>query len=317
MSNQTIYRVACRHKPYAQIGNAMLRDQRMSIEARGALAMILTYPSDWTISLAWLCHQAGVGRDKARGMIREMEAAGYCIRKRRREKGGTLGGYEFIFTDEPGALAQPAPENPSVVITSDGKPVTGQPAPENPTHSKEINKEPKNVTNTPPTPSQARGRPRQVKSALPSDWQLPDAWHQWAREQCPQRSLWISSEAEKFRDHFVGTAGRKADWAAAWRNWWRRACEAPVPKGTMRAPAKPVPPDEELRAPVWSALDDDDVRVYRTDTPEFGRYIAELRDAGEPGEAERIQRRGWVKLRPSAATAGTVAARIVRRAKVA
>jgi hypothetical protein len=33
-SDQTIFRVASRHKPYAMLGNAMLRDKRLSFEAR-------------------------------------------------------------------------------------------------------------------------------------------------------------------------------------------------------------------------------------------------------------------------------------------
>lgn len=90
-------------------------------------------------------------------------------------------------------------------------------------------------SNTPPSPSQARGRPRKPKSLLPEDWRLPDGWRAWAKAHCPGRALWISSEADKFRDHFLGTAGRKADWAAAWRLWWRRACEAPAPRGKTRA----------------------------------------------------------------------------------
>jgi len=156
---RTIYRVACRHKPYSQIGNAMLRDTRLSIEARGALAMMLSYPSNWQVTLSWLCQMAGVGRDKARGILAELEEFKYCIRTRLRKKDGQLGSYEYLFTDEPAAIADataPGPENPSVEATSDWKPVTGQPGPENPTPSKE-GKTPKKVTNT-PTPHGAGGR---------------------------------------------------------------------------------------------------------------------------------------------------------------
>src|SRR5262249_11544115 len=97
---QTIFRVASRHKPYAQIGNAMLRDTRLSFAARGALAMILSYPPDWQFNLACLCKEGDIGRDKARSIIRELADCGYCQRSQVRNGDGTLGRVEYVFTDE-------------------------------------------------------------------------------------------------------------------------------------------------------------------------------------------------------------------------
>jgi hypothetical protein len=131
-NEQTIFRVASRHKPFAQLGNGMLRDTRLSFEARGVLAFILSFPSDWEFGLAWLCRDQGIGRDRARRIIREHVATGYCHRERGRNADGTLSAYEYVFTDEPGSIAPPAPEKASVV-TTDVKPVTGEPAPANPT----------------------------------------------------------------------------------------------------------------------------------------------------------------------------------------
>jgi hypothetical protein len=135
-TDRTIFRVASRHKPYAQLGNAMLRDTRLSFEARGVLAFILTYPSNWQFGLAWLCRDQAIGRDRARRIIREHVAVGYCQRGRTRNADGTLGAYEYVFTDEPECLP-PQPEKASVV-TTDGKPVTGQPALANPTPTKTV-----------------------------------------------------------------------------------------------------------------------------------------------------------------------------------
>lgn len=86
-THRTIFRVANRHKPYAQLGNAMLRDSRLSFEARGVLAFILTYPSNWQFGLAWLCRNQGIGRDRARRIIKEHVAVGYCQRGRGRNPG--------------------------------------------------------------------------------------------------------------------------------------------------------------------------------------------------------------------------------------
>jgi hypothetical protein len=68
-------------------------------------------------------------------------------------------------------------------------------------------------------------RARTVKSLLPDDWMLPSEWRQWAERDAPGMASLISREADKFRDHWRTTAGRKADWAATWRNWWRRAVD--------------------------------------------------------------------------------------------
>ena len=122
---RTIFRIASRHKPFAQLGNGMLRDQRLSLEARGALSFILSYPENWKFHEAWFCRETGIGRDKARRIIRELLDVGYCHRRRRRAPDGTLGAAEYIFTDEPGEIAgwstwskprtQPMARNPPLV----------------------------------------------------------------------------------------------------------------------------------------------------------------------------------------------------------
>jgi hypothetical protein len=49
---RTIIRVASRDVPFAQIANDMLRDTRISREAAGVLAFILTWPEDWHVTFA-------------------------------------------------------------------------------------------------------------------------------------------------------------------------------------------------------------------------------------------------------------------------
>lgn len=148
---QTIFRVANRHKPYSQLGNAMIRDGRLSWEARAILSYILSFPTDWQFSLGWFCKETQTGRDKARRVVRELVDAGYCVRGRQRKSDGKLGPYEYVFTDEPepvediGKEPAPQPEKASVVHvdepapenTTVGSPVTGQPALANPSLYKE------------------------------------------------------------------------------------------------------------------------------------------------------------------------------------
>lgn len=133
MSQQTIFRVSNREKPYSQIGNAMIRDHRLSWEARGVMTFILSLPTDWQFNLEWLTRQGNIGRDRARRIIRELTEYGYCVRSRNRNDNGTLKSIEYVFTDDP----QPPTEKPSVdENTTDWKPVTGEPALAKPTPTK-------------------------------------------------------------------------------------------------------------------------------------------------------------------------------------
>ncbi len=59
-------------------------------------------------------------------------------------------------------------------------------------------------------------------SRLPQDWTLPDDWREWAAGERPD--LYLQSVSARFRDYWVGKAGkdaRKLDWLATWRNWVR------------------------------------------------------------------------------------------------
>lgn len=130
---RTILRVGSRHKPFSQLCNDCLRDKRLCLETLGALGFILSYPENWKFDLGWLQRERDIGRDQARRIINELMTHGYCVRRPKRNSDGKLDGYEYIFTDEPAHLVDPAPENPSGGKPVAGKPVTGKPAPVNQT----------------------------------------------------------------------------------------------------------------------------------------------------------------------------------------
>lgn len=72
-------------------------------------------------------------------------------------------------------------------------------------------------------------------SRLSPEWQLPQAWGEWARGEGLSDSV-IRNEASKFKDHWLsspGAKGRKCDWQATWRNWCRRVIE-----DSRRSPAR-------------------------------------------------------------------------------
>ena len=86
-------------------------------------------------------------------------------------------------------------------------------------------------------PREARG------SRLPSDWTLPEDWREWATTELlplggglPAIIGYVERAAERFRDHWLGKAGKdgaKRDWLATWRNWVRGDIDrGKAPKGT-------------------------------------------------------------------------------------
>lgn len=83
-----------------------------------------------------------------------------------------------------------------------------------------------------PEPSEKQNRSSRG-TTLPDDWLLPDDWASDARQVAfkakqPLNDDEISNEADKFSDFWhskAGTAGRKVDWRATWRNWIRSYLE--------------------------------------------------------------------------------------------
>ena len=55
---------------------------------------------------------------------------------------------------------------------------------------------------------------------LSIDWELPDEWAIWAKQERPD--LHINQVADGFKDYWLSEAKAKADWFATWRNWIRK-----------------------------------------------------------------------------------------------
>lgn len=81
-------------------------------------------------------------------------------------------------------------------------------------------KEDTNVSSKKPDPKPQKG------TRLSSDWVLPKTWGVWAVAEGGLPEADVRQEASKFRDYWIGVAGRngvKLDWQATWRNWIRKA----------------------------------------------------------------------------------------------
>jgi hypothetical protein len=110
-------------KEFTQIPNAWLRDERLSLKAKGLLAQLLSHSIGWSVTTRSLAISNGCGRDAITTAVKELEDAGYLTRRQERTENGVFSEAVWETTDPLSGL--PLPDYP----------VTG-----NPTYKKTIEK---------------------------------------------------------------------------------------------------------------------------------------------------------------------------------
>ena len=118
-----IFRVE-KNTSYTVMSNHHLRNQRLSLKAKGLLSQMLSLPEDWDYTLQGLAHINQEGIDAIRAAVKELEKEGYITRSRVRKNNGQLGGAEYVIHEEPTSDAsiqdQPTLENPTQVMPVQG-----------------------------------------------------------------------------------------------------------------------------------------------------------------------------------------------------
>lgn len=136
---------------YTIMSNHHLRNKALSLKSKGLLSLMLSLPEDWdytTRGLASICKE---GVDSVCATVRELEAAGYIIRRRVRDKNGQMRGMEYTVLEEP-QPPQPEPGQaaPDCAQPKQAKPKREKPVQDNPAqlNTKRQKKEiTKNVSN--------------------------------------------------------------------------------------------------------------------------------------------------------------------------
>jgi hypothetical protein len=82
---------------FVQIPNAWMRDNRLSLKARGLLAQIMTHREDWSLSINRLAQDNGEGKHAIRAAIAELEKFGYLVRDQINDK--RFGEAVWVTTD--------------------------------------------------------------------------------------------------------------------------------------------------------------------------------------------------------------------------
>ncbi|CAH1657694.1 hypothetical protein CHELA1G11_13014 [Hyphomicrobiales bacterium] len=81
-------------------------------------------------------------------------------------------------------------------------------------------------------------KPRKSATRIPDDWSPSQVGADYAAEH-GVTGEWLKREAERFRNFWLGKAGKdgaKLDWDATWRNWILKAAEGGPPRGVTLAP---------------------------------------------------------------------------------
>lgn len=101
---------------YTTISNVFLKDNKLSLKAKGLLAIIMSLPEDWDFSINGIVAVIKEGRESTSSTIKELINAGYCTREQCKGDKGRFKGYDYTFYEEPKAGTPltdcPESENP-------------------------------------------------------------------------------------------------------------------------------------------------------------------------------------------------------------
>ncbi|MCI2979682.1 DUF6017 domain-containing protein [[Clostridium] innocuum] len=118
-----------RTRDYTVMSNHHLRNANLSLKAKGLLSMILSLPEEWNYTTRGLASICKEGVDAIGSALKELETAGYIVRRQLRGTNGRITDTEYVIYEQPQPdMSQPDTasldtENPDMV-----KPDTEKPA---------------------------------------------------------------------------------------------------------------------------------------------------------------------------------------------
>lgn len=195
------------------IQNEALRDERLSIEARGLLAFMLTMTDGWDFSIKGLAAQTNLTEHKTMILTKELKEAGYLEQRNTTNSKGAFVGREWIVYEVPALSKNRTAENPHCGKTelrgtrTADSPHCGKVPVLRSTNYKEV----PNKRSTKEKEGTKRFKPPTVEEV---------------RAYCQERKNGI--DPETFVDHYtangwkVGGKSPMKDWKAAVRTWEKR-----------------------------------------------------------------------------------------------
>lgn len=126
-----IYRVE-RTRDYTVMSNYHLKDRELSLKAKGLLSMILSLPDEWNYTLRGLAAISKEGVDAIGSTVRELEKAGYIIRRQLRGANGRISDTEYTIYEQP----HKQDNTSDVEVSNLNEPYTGNPDMDRPSAKK-------------------------------------------------------------------------------------------------------------------------------------------------------------------------------------
>lgn len=97
---------------YTVLPNQILRDETLTLQAKGLFCMMASFPENWNFTVKGLATVAGCGREKISAALKNLEDAGYLLREQGHSETGQFAANLFVLYDEKIA---PLPGNPTQI----------------------------------------------------------------------------------------------------------------------------------------------------------------------------------------------------------
>ena len=113
-----------RTKNYTVMSNYHLKDKGLTLKSKGLLSMILSLPEEWNYTTRGLASICKEGVDAIGSALKELETAGYIVRRQLRGANGRITDTEYIIYEQPqpkkldmlpSDVVSPDTENPDMV----------------------------------------------------------------------------------------------------------------------------------------------------------------------------------------------------------
>ena len=95
-----VFRVE-KNSNYTTMCNYHLRDQNLSLKAKGLLSLFLSLPDEWHYSIRGVAAICKEGVDSVNTTLRELEEYGYLTRSQKRQENGRMGEIEYVIYEMP------------------------------------------------------------------------------------------------------------------------------------------------------------------------------------------------------------------------
>lgn len=89
-----------RKKGFIVLYRDAAQDDRLTLEARGLFALMISLPDNWEYTVSGLAVKAGCGKDKIRRLLKELQTVGYLVREQGHDAGGKFASNVYVLQDE-------------------------------------------------------------------------------------------------------------------------------------------------------------------------------------------------------------------------